>query len=84
MRDFDILLLAILAERPLAWNGVVEALRHDGNLVVATGMVYVALRRLESQGVLQARWRTSNGDRRRRTYDLTESGRRILACCQGE
>jgi PadR family transcriptional regulator PadR len=48
-----------------------------------SGTVYPALRRLEKAGVLKSRWEDekaahADGRPRRRTYQLTDEGRRVL------
>ncbi|MEV4469562.1 PadR family transcriptional regulator [Nonomuraea salmonea] len=78
----DALLLSVLEEKPLHGYAIIEALqeRSGGALSVPTGTVYPALRRLERIGHLSSEWATVGG-RRRRTYRLTDSGRKQL---QGE
>ncbi len=75
----DGLLLATLEGAPLHGYAVIEALRagSGGVLDLPTGTVYPALRRLEGAGLLASSWSTGSG-RRRRTYALTASGRRVL------
>lgn len=76
----DALLLAVLEEGPLHGYAIIEALRarSGGSLDLPTGTVYPALRRLERAGHVLSDWSTVNG-RERRTYQLTEPGRRALA-----
>ncbi|GAB2961642.1 helix-turn-helix transcriptional regulator [Nonomuraea fastidiosa] len=78
----DALLLSVLEDEPLHGYAIIEALqeRSGGVLSVPTGTVYPALRRLERIGYLSSEWATVGG-RKRRTYRLTESGRKQL---QGE
>ncbi|WP_043639283.1 PadR family transcriptional regulator [Nonomuraea candida] len=78
----DALLLSVLEWEPLHGYAIMEALqeRSGGALTVPTGTVYPALRRLERIGYLSSEWATVGG-RKRRTYRLTESGRKHL---QGE
>ncbi|GAA5070115.1 DNA-binding PadR family transcriptional regulator [Thermocatellispora tengchongensis] len=76
----DALLLSVLEHEPLHGYAIIEALqeRSGGVLSVPTGTVYPALRRLERIGYLDSEWATVGG-RRRRTYRLTEAGRKALA-----
>jgi DNA-binding PadR family transcriptional regulator len=76
----DALLLAVLERGPLHGYAVIEALRarSDGSLDLPTGTIYPALRRLERAGYVASSWSTVNG-RERRTYELTDAGRRALA-----
>lgn len=50
-----------------------------GTLEVNYGSVYPALRRLEAQGWVTARWYASENNRRARYYELTAAGRKQLA-----
>jgi transcriptional regulator len=50
-----------------------------GALQLNMGTLYPALMRLEQRGLLEARWGTSDNNRRARFYDLTRAGRRELA-----
>ncbi|MFC4008748.1 helix-turn-helix transcriptional regulator [Nonomuraea purpurea] len=75
----DALLLSVLEAGPLHGYAIIEALqqRSGGALSVPTGTVYPALRRLERIGFLSSEWVTVGG-RKRRTYRLTDSGRKQL------
>lgn len=75
----DALLLAVLDRGPLHGYAIMEALqvRSDGAIELPTGTIYPALRRLERAGYLRSEWATVFG-RRRRTYQLTASGRKTL------
>jgi PadR family transcriptional regulator PadR len=75
----DALLLATLAAGPRHGYAIKEALRvgSDGRFDLPTGTVYPALHRLERAGLIHGTWSTVNG-RRRRSYELTPSGRRTL------
>ncbi|MEU7926212.1 helix-turn-helix transcriptional regulator [Micromonospora sp. NPDC049801] len=76
----DALLLAVLEQGALHGYAIIESLRtrSDGSLDLPTGTIYPALRRLERAGHVASAWSTVNG-RERRTYQLTDSGRRALA-----
>lgn len=76
----DGLILATVEEEPLHGYAIMEALqrRSGGELEMATGTLYPALRRLEKAGWLRSEW-SEVGGRRRRTYSLTSQGRRALA-----
>jgi len=50
-----------------------------GVLDVNYGSIYPALRRLEAQGWVTAKWAASANNRRARFYQLTVAGRRQLA-----
>jgi PadR family transcriptional regulator PadR len=76
----DALILAVLEQQALHGYAVIEALQANsgGALDLPTGTVYPALRRLERAGYVKSEWSTVGG-RKRRTYELTSSGRRMLA-----
>jgi PadR family transcriptional regulator PadR len=75
----DGLLLAALEAGPLHGYAVMEALRSGsgGRVDLPTGTVYPALHRLERAGLVRSRWSTEGG-RRRRSYELTAAGTRAL------
>jgi PadR family transcriptional regulator len=75
----DALLLAVLDDGPRHGYAIIEALqeRTGGVLNLPTGTVYPALRRLERTGLVDSAWSTVGG-RERRTYRLTQAGRRTL------
>jgi PadR family transcriptional regulator, regulatory protein PadR len=76
----DALLLAALEDGPRHGYAVIEALRQatGGQLDMATGTVYPALRRLEQAGLITGSWSVVAG-RRRREYRLTAAGAEALA-----
>jgi transcriptional regulator len=49
-----------------------------GVLQLNMGTLYPALMRLEQRGLLEARWGTSDNNRRARFYELSRAGRREL------
>ena len=69
----------MLEAGPAHGYGLVEALRErsEGAFDLAEGTVYPALYRLERAGLLESRWATEGG-RRRRLYRLTRRGRKAL------
>ncbi len=75
----DALILSVLERQPLHGYAVIEALQavSGGALDLPTGTVYPALRRLERAGSVQSEWSTVGG-RKRRTYELTTAGRKML------
>jgi DNA-binding PadR family transcriptional regulator len=75
----DGMLLAALDEGPRHGYAIRKAMLDGsaGRIDLPTGTVYPALHRLERAGLIRSRWSTSSG-RRRRTYELTAAGRRML------
>jgi DNA-binding PadR family transcriptional regulator len=76
----DLLLLAALEREPAHGYAIAETLRRGsrGLFDLPEGTIYPALHRLERAGLLVSRW--SEGDtRRRRVYELTRKGLKVLA-----
>ena len=76
----DLLLLAIVAERPAHGYAIIEALRDrsDGAFDLPEGTVYPALHRLEEAGSIQSHWADGASGKRRRIYEMTTEGREAL------
>jgi transcriptional regulator len=76
----DLLVLRILASRPMHGYGVAGAIAEhtDGDLVVEDAALYQALHRLDAQGLVVAEWGPSENNRRARYYTLTPAGRKRL------
>lgn len=53
--------------------------RSGGKLSFQVASLYPLLYRLEGRGWIQGRWVEKAGERRRRYYQLTKDGRRVLA-----
>ncbi len=80
IRDhLDLLLLAVLRDRPAHGYAVIEELRQRSREAfhLPEGTIYPALHRLEQHGLVQSTWVEVTG-RRRRVYRLTPRGRRAL------
>ena len=75
----DGMLLAALEPGPRHGYAIMEALRagSGGQFDLPTGTVYPALRRLERAGLISGTWDQADG-RRRRVYQLTPAGQRML------
>jgi PadR family transcriptional regulator len=75
----DVMLLAVLERGPLHGYAVIEALRagSGGRFDLPTGTIYPALHRLERAGLVKSTWSVVSG-RRRRSYQLTQAGKRAL------
>ncbi|HZM82861.1 MAG TPA: PadR family transcriptional regulator, partial [Candidatus Limnocylindrales bacterium] len=75
----DALILAVVEREPLHGYAIIEELRarSGGELDMPTGSLYPALRRLERAGFLESEWNSASG-RDRRTYRLTDAGRKHL------
>ena len=77
----DLLLLKILALAPMNGHAIGQRLKQVSGdvLQVSDGSLYPALHKLEQQGWLTAKWRTTEANRRAKFYELSRLGRRRLA-----
>jgi PadR family transcriptional regulator len=73
----DMLLLKILALEPMNGFAISQRLRQISSdaLQVSDGSLYPALHKLEQEGWISARWKTTENNRRAKFYSLTRLGR---------
>src|SRR3954468_3665056 len=72
-------LLLLLRERPLHGYELIERLREvAGEGRVDVGNLYRLLRALEAEGLVSSEWSAELPGPAKRTYELTEEGRRLL------
>jgi DNA-binding PadR family transcriptional regulator len=78
--QLELVVLASLRGGPRHGYAIIKELRErtSGELDLLEGTLYPALHRLEKTGVVESRWVTETG-RRRRVYQLTRKGERALA-----
>jgi transcriptional regulator len=76
----DLLILKVVALEPQHGWAISERLRQisSATLHIRQGSLYPALHRLERRGWLNARWATSENNRRAKYYELTRRGRAEL------
>jgi PadR family transcriptional regulator PadR len=76
----DLLLLKILALEPLHGWAVSQRLKQvSGDILhVSDGSLYPALHKLEQEGWITAKWKTSELGRRAKFYSLTRLGHKRL------
>jgi PadR family transcriptional regulator PadR len=76
----DLLILKAVALGPQHGWAISERIQQISSNVlrVQQGSLYPALHRLERRGWIQARWGTSENNRRAKYYQLTRSGRKRL------
>lgn len=74
------LLLSILRDGESYGYQIIKKMRafSDGHLEWSFGMLYPVLHRLEKDGFVASKWKTSGEGRLRKYYRLTESGAREL------
>ena len=77
----ETLILALVEERARHGYEIAKLIeqRSEGVLQFHVASLYPLLYRLEKRGWIQGRWIERPGERRRRCYRLTASGRRVLA-----
>jgi transcriptional regulator len=77
----DLLILALVDEQALHGYDIARLIedRSGGTLRFTLASLYETLYRLEERALIRGRWVEKAGQRRRRYYRLTESGRRMLA-----
>ena len=76
----DLLILKILDLEPMHGWGISQRILQisDSVLQVNQGSLYPALHRLEEQGWITAKWKTSENNRQAKFYELTRRGRNQL------
>jgi transcriptional regulator len=76
----DLLILKAVSLGPLYGYGILLRIEQisQGALLIEQGALYPALFRLVRQGLLKARWGTSENNRRTKFYELTSAGRKRL------
>jgi PadR family transcriptional regulator, regulatory protein PadR len=76
----DLLILKSVSLGPQHGYGVLLRIEQitKGALHVEQGALYPALYRLESRGLLQTEWGTSDNNRKAKYYSLTSAGRRCF------
>lgn len=76
----ELLLLSLLEARPRHGYEIGKLIesRSGGKLQFQIPSLYPTLGRLEERGLIEGRWVEEPGERRRRFYHLTDSGRRTL------
>lgn len=81
----ELLILALLEERQRHGYeiGQLIASRSEGTINFHVTSLYPTLYRLEDRGLIEGRWVERAGQRRRRYYKLTRTGRQTLASQRG-
>ena len=77
----DLLILALVDEADLHGYEIGRQieLRSSGTLRFTMASLYATLYRLEERNMIRGRWVEKAGQRRRRYYRITDSGREVLA-----
>ncbi len=76
----ETLLLSLLALEPMYGYQMVREMdnRSNGYFRFKEGTLYSALHRLEEDGLIDGRWRTSASGQNRRYYHMTAKGQKFL------
>jgi DNA-binding PadR family transcriptional regulator len=76
-----VLILAMVEERARHGYEIARRIetRSGGTIRFTLASLYATLYRLEEEGFVRGRWVEKSGQRRRRCYRITDSGRRLLA-----
>jgi PadR family transcriptional regulator len=76
----EMLVLEVIAQGPSYGYEIAQTVagRSGGTFEMKEGSLYPALHRLERQKLLKSLWREADG-RRRKYYELTETGKQELA-----
>jgi transcriptional regulator len=74
------LILRVVALRPIHGYAIVQRIQQLSRdaLQIRQGSLYPALYRLEKRGWLASDWKTTEGGREAKFYQLTKAGRRQL------
>ena len=77
----DLLILRTVSNGALHGYGILQEIHDASNhlLRIEEGSLYPALHRLETTGLLDSEWATSENNRRAKYYSLTTKGRKQLA-----
>ena len=75
------LLLSLLARQPMHGYQLTQQLsaRSDGIFAFREGTIYPLLHGLEERGLVTSSWVAGEGERKRKVYAITPSGRKALA-----
>ena len=76
----DMLILKTLALQPMHGYGISVRIEQmsKGVFKVNAGSLFVALQRLQRDGLIRGEWKATENSRRARYYALTETGRKRL------
>jgi transcriptional regulator len=77
----EVLILALLEERDRHGYDLAQQIeqRSSGEISFHVASLYPSLYRMEEKGLIEGRWVEKPGQRRRRYYRLTKSGKKALA-----
>jgi PadR family transcriptional regulator, regulatory protein PadR len=76
----DMLILRTLALEPMHGYGIAVRIEQMGKGVfrLNAGSLFIAIRRLQRDGLIKGQWKASENNRRAKYYVLTDQGRKRL------
>ena len=76
----DMLILKTLALEPMHGYGIAVRLEQmsKGTFRINAGSLFVALQRLQREGLIKNEWKATENNRRAKYYTLTQQGRKQL------
>src|SRR5581483_1264455 len=82
----DMLILRTLQWGPQHGHGIGQSIRHTSAdlLQIERGSLYPALHRLETKGLIESEWKSSDLNRRAKYYRLTAAGKKQLLAEQSK
>ena len=77
----DMLILKTIALQPIHGYGIAVRIEQMSKNVfrVNSGSLFVAIQRLQRDGLIRSEWKETENGRRAKYYSLTETGRKRLA-----
>lgn len=78
--SIDLLLLSIIAKKDMYGYEMVQVLKQSSEdaYSMSEGTLYPALKRLETQGTIEAYWQEQENNRPRKYYRITDEGKKAL------
>ena len=75
-----LLILVLLSEETMYGYQISQELanRSDGYFEMKEGLLYPLLHRLKREGLIDSKWQTTSGGRRRKYYTITPAGKEAL------
>lgn len=82
----EVILLSLLRETPLYGYELAQRVEKEseGFLRFKEGTLYPALKKLETQGLIDSYWKDSNEGPRRKYYTITLTGKKVLLDLKNE
>lgn len=77
----EVILLSLLADKTMYGYELAQSIEKEseGFLRFKEGTLYPALKRLETQGLVESYWKDSSEGPRRKYYEITETGKKVLS-----